>query len=106
MKGTKKPIFPVLPSVLTAHAEIEDFISKDHVFFPDEVVFGNALCRVYKTPCPFDDNPVLPPVNHLFVRSVIDHARDGYLAPPEIQQLLDACGIPRVTETILTTRDE
>ena len=106
MKSSKKPIFPVLPSVLTAREEIADFISKDHVFFPDEVVFGNALCRVYKTPRPFMEVPELPEVDHDLIRSVIDHAKNGYLSPVEIQRLLDACGIPRVKETVIKTREE
>jgi acetate---CoA ligase (ADP-forming) len=106
MKETKKPIFPVLPSILTAREETIDFISKDHVYFPDEVVFGNALCRVFKTLPPLDDSPELPGVDIKKIRSVIDRAKDGYLSPPEIQILLDACGIPRVKETIIKTREE
>jgi acetate---CoA ligase (ADP-forming) len=106
MKSAKKPIFPVLPSVLTARDEITDFISKGHVFFPDEVAFGNALCRVYKTPRPFTDPDEFQGIDHKVIRSVIDAAKDGYLSPVEIQQLLDACGIPRVRETVVRTREE
>lgn len=106
MKISEKPIFPVLPSALTAHEEIAAFISKGHVFFPDEVVFGNALCRVYNTHRPFEDVPELPKVDDGIIRSVIDHAENGYLSPHEIQQLLDACGIPRVREAIIKTLEE
>ncbi|MDP4281512.1 MAG: CoA-binding protein, partial [Bacteroidota bacterium] len=38
MKIAKKPIFPILPSILTAKEEIEEFISRGRVFFSDEVV--------------------------------------------------------------------
>ena len=106
IKTSKKPIFPVLPSVLTAREEIADFISKGHVFFPDEVAFADALCRVYKTRQPFQLTPELPEIDRPLIRSVIDTANDGYLGPAEIQKLLDASGIPRVMETIIRSREE
>jgi acetate---CoA ligase (ADP-forming) len=52
MKQCKKPIYPVLPSILTAKEEVDDFISKGRINFPDEVSLGNALARVYNTPDP------------------------------------------------------
>ena len=45
MKTAKKPIFPVLPSVLTAKNEVEAFVEKGRVFFPDEVMLGNEIGR-------------------------------------------------------------
>ena len=55
MKTSSKPIFPILPSVLTAREEISDFISKGRIFFPDEVSFGNAIARITNTPPPVMD---------------------------------------------------
>jgi acetate---CoA ligase (ADP-forming) len=52
MKSCGKPIFPVLPSILTAREEVEAFIAKGRINFPDEVVLGNALARVYNTQNP------------------------------------------------------
>src|SRR5699024_10419768 len=37
MKTSKKPIFPVLPSVINAADEIKEFLAKGRVNFPDEV---------------------------------------------------------------------
>ncbi|MCX6251514.1 MAG: acetate--CoA ligase family protein [Bacteroidetes bacterium] len=100
MQTAGKPIFPILPSILTANEEVADFISKGHVFFPDEVTFGNALCRVYKTNKPFDLLPDLPKVDHKTIRGIIDRSANGYISPGEIQQLLDACEIPRAKEAV------
>ncbi|WP_456462939.1 CoA-binding protein, partial [Lutibacter sp.] len=38
MRTCKKPIFPVLPSVVNVKKEIDYFISKGNVMFPDEVL--------------------------------------------------------------------
>ena len=37
MEECCKPIFPVLPSVVTAGKEVEYFLNKGHVNFSDEV---------------------------------------------------------------------
>ncbi len=52
MKTSKKPIFPVLPSIITAKNEVAEFLAKGRVNFPDEVLLGTALAKVYHTPKP------------------------------------------------------
>lgn len=106
MKTAVKPIFPILPSVLTAAPEIEDFISKGRIFFRDEVVFGNALARVYNTNPPFPENAQMQEVDHQRIRNVIDQAKEGYLSPVEIRELLDASGIKRAGEAVVKTADD
>ncbi|MCX6245440.1 MAG: acetate--CoA ligase family protein [Bacteroidetes bacterium] len=106
MKTAVKPIFPVLPSVLTAGPEIADFISKGRIFFRDEVVFGNALTRVWNTHPPFGGDAPLPEVDHARIRKVIDNAGEGYISPGEIQELLDASGIRRAGEAVVTTTQD
>ena len=46
IKTCKKPIYPVLPSVMNVKDEISQFQSKGGISFPDEVLFGNALSKV------------------------------------------------------------
>jgi len=106
VKQCKKPIFPILPSVLTAEEEIDEFISKGHPYFPKEVLFGNALAAVYHTPSPAQPDRPLPEVNTRAIRKIIEHAKPGYLSPGEIRALLDACGIPRAGEAVAGTVDE
>ena len=44
-----KPIFPVLPSVVNAQREIQSFLKKGHIHFPDEVVLDSAgIPRVHE----------------------------------------------------------
>jgi acetyltransferase len=106
MQRSSKPVFPILPSVLTAREEISEFISRNHVFFPDEVVFGNALARVYNTPEPLPEAVSLPAIDSAGIRRVIDRNPDGYLQPGEIRELLDLSGIPRAGESVAATVEE
>jgi acetyltransferase len=106
MKSSSKPIFPILPSVLTAKEEISDFISRGRIFFPDEVSFGNAIARIYNTSPPVNDHTELVTIDHEKVRMIIDNAHEGYISPAEIRGLLDACGIPRAGEKVAMDQEE
>lgn len=106
MKVCRKPIFPVLPSVMNVKNEIEHFIAKGRIFFPDEVSLGNALAKIYHTPKPSPEAPILPKVNEKAIREIINKSNNGYLTPDAVQQLLDAAGIPRAGEAVVTTADD
>ena len=106
MLTARKPIFPVLPSTLTAKAEVEEFIAKGRINFPDEVTLGKALCKVFHTPAPGPEKVELPAVDRKRIRTIIEGAGDGYLAPEAVQGLLDAAGIPRAGEAVADTETE
>lgn len=102
MKTCRKPIFPILPSVVNVKNEISFFLSLGRINFPDEVVFGNALAKVYNTPPPAE-TVKQPEIDKTAIRRLIDEASDGYLEPEKVQQLLDAAGIPRAGEAVVTS---
>jgi acetyltransferase len=102
MKTCRKPIYPILPSVINVKKEIEYFLSLGRINFPDEVVFGNALAKVYNTPPPVVMMET-PKIDRVAIRAIIDASVDGYLDPEKVQQLLDAAGIPRAGEAVVTT---
>ncbi|MBO2523327.1 MAG: CoA ligase [Bacteroidetes bacterium] len=93
MKTCKKPIFPVLPSIINVKDEIEDFIAKGRINFPEECVLGNAICKVYNTPKPQPENVEMPKIDTARIRKCIDSCENGYIAPDKIYELLDAAGI-------------
>lgn len=95
----KKPVYPVLPSVVNVSDEIEVFQTKGGISFPDEVTFGNALSKVINTRGPEGDFQ-LPPVDKKMIRKVIDESGNGYLSPEKVQKLLDAAGISRAKEAV------
>ncbi len=102
----KKPIFPVLPSVVNAQKEIATFLDKGNINFPDEVVLGNALAQVYKTPKPMEAEISLPGIDSEAIRAVISIAENGYLGPRNTAKLLDAAGIPRVKEVFESDKEK
>ena len=106
MGTSAKPIFPVLPSLLVAKREVEYFLSEGHVSFPDEVLLGRALTRVYNTPFPAEEKIEFHGVDIPRIRKIIDGCERGYIAPKTIQALLAAANIPFVKEGVGTTREE
>lgn len=106
MAQCKKPIFPVLPSVINVKQEIEHFISKGRINFPDEVSLGNALAKIYHTPKPEPETIALPSIDTKRIRAIVDSCSNGYLAPEQVQALLDAAGIDRAGEAIVKTADD
>ncbi len=104
MKVCKKPIYPILPSVINVKDEIDAFIAKGRINFPDEVIFGNALAKVYHTEIPSPENIELPVIDHKAIRSIIDESEDGYIEPEKVQALLDAAGVSRVGEAVVTNQ--
>lgn len=101
MKTSKKPIFPVLPSTLTAKEEVAAFLEKGRINFPDEVILGKALAKVYSNPKPVELITDEFEIDRERIRVIMDKAADGYLSPEETQNLLDAAGIPRVKEMVV-----
>ena len=95
MKTCKKPIFPVLPSIINVKDEINDFIAKGRINFPEECVLGNAICKVYNTPKPQPEYVELPQIDVASIRKTIDKCGDGYMEIADYNELLDAAGISR-----------
>ncbi len=107
MEECRKPIFPVLPSIVTAGPEMRSFVKKGHVNFSDEVTLGTALSRVLNTPKPMSADIQLYGVDVPAVRRIIDSLpSSGYLAPEQVRTLLSAANIPLVEELASTDRDE
>ncbi|MGM0498075.1 MAG: acetate--CoA ligase family protein, partial [Bacteroidota bacterium] len=106
MKTSKKPIYPILPSVVNVEDEINHFISKGRINFPDEVLFGKMLTKVYNTPEPVAEKIDIPEIDKTKIRSIIDAADDGYIAPDKVQELMDAAGINRAGEAVVDNKED
>ncbi len=101
-----KPLYPILPSISSSYKELEYFMNKGHVNFPDEVVLGRALTRISNTPYPAEEKIFLQNIDVPKIRSIIDGSKNGYLEPSAIQELLHAADIPMVREAVTTTKRE
>lgn len=106
ISACKKPIFSVLPSVVNVKNEIEEFISKGNICFPDEVLFGNALGRIHNTPKPAIQEKSTLEIDKKTIRNIIDNAENGYLNPQQVSDLLSATKIPIVSEIVCKTEQE
>jgi acetyltransferase len=106
MKQCKKPIYPILPSIINVKDEIEHFIAKGRINFPDEVNFGYALTKVYNISKPTNTTNSTVEIDYLTIRNIIDNAENGYLNPEQTNQIIDAAGISIANqETVYTEED-
>ncbi len=106
MRSSRKPIFPVLPSILTAEKEVKTFLAKGWTNFPDEVQLGHALSKIWNTPAPVDTYVDLPEIDVKTIRNIISKTDHGYINPTHIQKLLDAAGIGRAREAVVNNPDD
>lgn len=106
MKTCKKPIFPVLPSIINVKDEIDDFIAKGRINFPEECVLGNAICKVYNTPKPQPENVELPAIDVARIRRTVERCKDGYMEIADYNELLDAAGISRKKSVEVSKKED
>jgi len=102
----KKPIFPILPSVINVKNEIEYFISKGNINFPDEVLFGNILAKTMEVEKITSKTKPSSATNIKVIRSIIENSENGYLQPQQVKELLIAAEIPIVQEIVCKTITE
>ena len=118
IRSCRKPIYPILPSVINVKREIAEFIAHGNAIFTDEVLFGRALCRVNATPTPAvpektvdvtagssDLNGISTRTDIRVIREIIDSAGDGYLSPEKVSVLLRAAGVETVAESVVTSAE-
>ena len=106
IRECKKPIFPVLPSVVNVKNEIDYFIGKGNMNFPDEVLFGNALAKIASTSKPNYNETAIVKADSEKIRSIVDNATEGYLKPKQVIELLSAANIPVVREAVCSSKEE
>lgn len=102
MKICKKPIYPILPSINEAKEEVSEFVSKGRTFFPEEVLLGEALAKSFYTEKPNNKAVSKIEIDKKSIRNIIENSKAGYLEPEKVQALLDAAGIKRAKEIVVT----
>ncbi|PHS54630.1 MAG: CoA ligase [Lutibacter sp.] len=105
MRECKKPIFAILPSIVNVKNEIDYFISKRNINFPDEVLFGNALAKTIKNITPAIKTNIQKTTNSQTIRAIIDKAENGYLHPDKVKELLITAEIPIVNEAVCSHKE-
>ena len=106
MKVCKKPIYPILPSIINVKDDVAHFLSHGNVNFPDEVLLGRALTKVMNTPRPVAATESEHRIDPEAVKAVLAKTQNGYQPPELIHELFDLAGIPRVKEMVAKSESE
>lgn len=104
LKTSKKPIYPILPSVVNVSKEIDEFIAKGHVIFTDEVVFGDALTKVYNTAIPNIFVKTTSALAKTNFKAFLNHTASGFLSPHDVKSVLNCAGITTNVEFVVNTK--
>ncbi len=103
----RKPIFPILPSVITAGPEVQEFLRRGHVNFSDEVTLATALTQIMRTPKPAEQHIEIMGVDVPRIRRIIDGIeQNGYINPSKVHELLESAGITTVPEFVSSDKNE
>ena len=106
MKVCKKPIYPILPSIINVKEDVAHFLSSGNVNFPDEVLLGRALTKVMNTPNTLDTKIFTEGIDVDKIREIIDGTQNGYQPPEIIHRLFSVAGIPIVKEMVAKSESE
>lgn len=106
IKTCNLPIYPILPSVIAAAQEMDEFVEKGHVNFTDEYALANALSKVVSRTPPSVGKIEDIGVDIPRIRTIIDNAPSGFADSNIIRQLFEAAGIPQVKELVTNNKDE
>ncbi len=102
IKNSSLPIYPVLPSIITAKDEIRRFTASGIPFFTDEVSFARTLGTAVRTGSSLPAVPMHPEPPALSYADQLTPDAQGYLPPQQASALLDAAGIPRIREAMIS----
>lgn len=106
MRSCRKPIFPILPSLINVKDDMAYFISEGNVMFPDEVLLGKALTSILKAARPSEEKIFLENIDIPEIRRIIESSDDGFQSPETIHRLFAAAGIPVVREITVTNEHQ
>lgn len=102
----KKPIYPVLPSVVNAQKEINSFLERGNVNFPDEVDLGNAIVAIHQQGIPEPSQITNAKIDISAIKEILNDLEDGFLNAEACKQILHYIGIPTPKEHFIKTKKE
>ncbi|MGI6047142.1 MAG: acetate--CoA ligase family protein [Petrimonas sp.] len=104
-ESCRKPIYTVLPSIINADKEMEQFVNDGGVFFEDEFVLGNALLSESRYVTPSMEKEVRKLKNETEIKTLLKDKKG--LIPTQIGfDLLDLIGVKRPKNKIISTEEE
>jgi acetyltransferase len=104
IRQNKKPVYPILPSVINVAEEISYFHQQGFAGFPDEVNFGDAFAKAYHQ---INQTIITDNINTIKPASLVElPAENTYLTVEKSQELLQSFDLPVVAEAVFTKIDD
>lgn len=104
-KRCRKPIYAVLPSVLNAGNDMEEFVRQGGIFFEDEAVLGNALVSESRCLPPVVEKEEMRLENEAAIKSLLKDKR-GLIPTQTGFELLRLMGIRHPKNRIVASPKE
>ncbi len=105
-KNSKKPIYAIMPSVVNVRKEIDLFISKGNLCFNDEVLFGEALGKVYNKPQLYFKKCANRLINISAIENELKDYDNEYITTKSALKLMEFSHINCVSEMVVTEKDQ
>lgn len=96
-----KPVYPILPSIVNVHHEIQEFIQNGNQAFYDEYLFGTCLSKLMSSTSPLSIAPSESNIDLSKIRSLIKGFSNGFLNPEEVYELLTAAKIKMAKQVLV-----
>ena len=100
-----KPIYTILPSILNAKEEMDQFVDEGGVFFEDEFVLGNALLNESRYVAPVEEKETGKLKNEKKIKALLKD-RKGLIDSHVGFELLDLMGVSRPRNKFISTEEE
>lgn len=106
MQHCNKPIYPILPSVINVRNDLAYFLRQGNVNFPDEVLLGRALTKIFRTQKPAKTTIIKEDVSIKSIKDLIQKTTNGYQSAGFTQQLFQSASLPLAQEKIVSNEKD
>lgn len=103
---SKKPIFPVLPSIIQAQQAIEVFKSLGGLYFNDEIALGKAIAKVVNTPIFPIEEENLPQIIKKVSDEYFPEFKGTFLPSTKVEEMLKLAGFELPNSAIIKSKQE
>jgi acetyltransferase len=105
-KISSKPIYAIMPSIVNVKQEIAHFIANGNLCFSDEVLFGDALGKVYNKPMLHFKHCANRMINITAIKGELKIYDNEYISTKSALKLMAFSHINCVPELVLSKKEE
>jgi acetyltransferase len=105
-KISSKPIYAIMPSIVNVEQEIAHFIANGNLCFNDEVLFGDALGKVYNKPRLHFKHCANRMINITAIKGELKKYNNEYISTKSALKLMAFSHINCVPELVISKKEE